>query len=354
MARTITLFAGTAVFALAAVSYVYLNRAESDAPRQSTNDAYTQADFTNVASRLSGVVEQVLVEDNQKVERGDLLAVLDDRDFRIASRNAAAAIAVGKANVEGIRAQIARQGSVIEEARSTVSADDAILVLARSNHLRAVQLSTKGSVTIQALEEAQSALATATASRASHAAALDAAIRQVDILDSQLEAARGSLIQAEASLEEAELKLSYARITAPISGTVGQRSVRTGAYISAGTPLLSLVPLDRLYVRANFRETQLAAVRPGQPVSLQVDALPGITFKGAVESLGPASGASFSPIAPQNATGNFTKIVQRLPVRISLEPGQPGLDLLRVGMSVVPEIRVERPVKGSAESGRQP
>lgn len=147
---------------------------------------------------------------------------------------------------------------------------------------------------------------------------MDAAKRQLDILGSQLEGARASLEQARASLADVSLRLSYSRIVAPISGTIGQKGVRTGAYVTVGTTLLSIVPLDKLYVPANFRETQLARIRAGQTVEITVDALPGRHFKGAVDSLGPASGVSYSAVAPQNATGNFTKVAQRLPVRIRI------------------------------------
>jgi membrane fusion protein (multidrug efflux system) len=162
----------------------------------------------------------------------------------------------------------------------------------------------------------------------------------VDVLKADLEKAAATLAHAEATQAIAELKLSYTRITAPISGTIGQKSLRVGAFVNAGSPLLAIVPLDAVYITANFRETQLARVAVGQIVEIDVDALPGEALRGTVQSLGPASGVSYSAIAPHNATGNFTKIVQRLPVRIRINPDQPGATKLRVGMSVTPRIRV--------------
>lgn len=340
MSRIIKLAVGGLIIAVSAGSYSYFNQPEASASRQSTDDAYMQADFTNVASRVAGVVETVLVEENQAIQQGDVLAILDDRDLRIAIENAQAAVAVNEASLKTLQAQIQRQGALIAEAQAAIDADDAALLLARTNESRLRQLVVKGSGSQQALDEAVSKLSSAMASRSSHVAALDAAKRQLDVFNTQLEGASASLMQATASLDDAKLKLSYTRIVAPISGTVGQKAVRTGAYVPVGTTLLSIVPLDKLYVRANYRETQLARVRAGQEVAIKVDALSDHVFKGTVESLGPASGASYSAIAPQNATGNFTKVVQRLPVRIRIEPGQAGIEGLRVGMSVVPEILI--------------
>ncbi len=159
--------------------------------------------------------------------------------------------------------------------------------------------------------------------------------------DAQLSMQSAGREQAQAAQAAMELKRSYTRITAPIAGTIGQQAIRVGAFIDTGKPLLAIVPLDAVYIAANFRQTQLARVRPGQSVGISVDALPTGKLKGTVESLGPASGVSYSAIAPHNATGNFTKIVQRLPVRISINPGQSTQENLRIGMSVTPTIHIE-------------
>jgi membrane fusion protein (multidrug efflux system) len=190
------------------------------------------------------------------------------------------------------------------------------------------------------MQQAEEQLGIQLANQEKSTAGLQAAKQQVAILKADLEKAWAALAQAQAAQDAADLRLSYTRITAPINGTVGKKSVRNGAFVNVGQPLLAIVPLDAVYITANYRETQLARVRPGQAVDITVDALPGKTLRGTVESLGPASGVSYSAVAPHNATGNFTKIVQRLPVRIRVNPGQSMAEKLRVGMSVTPKIRV--------------
>jgi membrane fusion protein (multidrug efflux system) len=191
------------------------------------------------------------------------------------------------------------------------------------------------------MQKAEEQLRIQLASREKSTAGLQVARQQVAIVKADLEKAWAALAQAKAAQDAADLKLSYTRITAPISGTVGKKSVRTGAFVNIGSPLLAIVPLDAVYITADYRETQLARVRPGQPVDIAVDALPGDTLKGTVQSIGPASGVSYSAVAPHNATGNFTKIVQRLPVRIAVDRGQAMAAKLRVGMSVTPRIHVD-------------
>lgn len=328
---------GTAAIVLA-FAYAHFNKPESEADRQWTNDAYVQADYTNVSSRVSGVISDVLVEDDQWVKEGDVLAILDQRDYKVEADQAEALVGVAEAAVNSTQAQILRQSALIAQARATVDADRAALALASSVAVRQRQLAKNGSSTIQALEQAESSLSAATAVEASHVAAFDAATSQLPILHSDLKGAEAALSKANAARDEAELKLSYTTIKAPISGMIGQKALRKGAFVAMGTTLVSVVPLDEIYIRANYRETQLANVKSGQRVTIEVDAVPGVKLNGAVKSIGAASGLSFAPIAPLNATGNFTKIVQRLPVRIKLEPGQPFLERLRVGMSVAPEI----------------
>jgi membrane fusion protein (multidrug efflux system) len=332
---------GVLVIVAAAAGGFYLyNHAEAASPRQSTDDAYTEADLTVVSPQVSGRIAEVLVEDHQAVRPGDLLAVIDDRDLRVALDSAKAQVLSAQATIDGLEAQIARQTSAIDQADAAVDAGDAALVLARANRTRFRNLARDGSGTVQALQQAHAELQIQEATHQRDKAALAAARQQTDILRADLEKARADLAHAKAAQAAAELNLSYTRITAPVAGVVGQRSVRVGAYVTTGRPLVTLVPLDALYIEANYRETQLARVRPGQAVSFTVDGLPGVTLAGHVESLGPASGVSFSAVPPHNATGNFTKIVQRLPVRIAIDPDQPAARMLRVGMSVIPEIDV--------------
>ena len=327
------------LLAVAIGCVLYLNRPESSASSQSTKDAYVQADFTFVAPQIVGKVDQVFVEENQQVKAGDLLATIDDRDFVVAVDAAKSQVSGANASVASLEARLTQQQNAIHQAQAAVAMDKAELVLARANHERYRNLAADGSGTVQAMQQAQSQLNIRLASQEKNQAGLKAAQQQVAILQAELEKTKAALAQAQAAQAAAELKLSYTRITAPVDGTVGQKSVRVGAFVNTGTPLLAIVPLDAVYIQANYRETQLAHIQIGQTVDIKVDALPGATLKGTVESLGPASGVSYSAIAPHNATGNFTKIVQRLPLRIRVDSGQPEANKLRVGMSVVPTIQ---------------
>lgn len=316
-----------AIVAVALVgAFVILNRSESSAPEQRTDDAYVQADFTVIAPQVAGVITRLAVQENQEVQAGAPLVNIDERDLRIAADSA-------KATADSLQGQLEQQQNMIAQARAMVAASDANLKLAQANRDRFTNLARDGSGTVQARQQAQAAWEIQQATLERDRAGLRAAEQQVAILQANLD-------KAEAAKADADLKLSYATIVAPISGVVAQRKARVGAYTHVGEPLLTLVPLDAVYVEANFRETQLARMRVGQVVDITVDALPGTHLKGSVESLGPASGVSFSAIPAHNATGNFTKIVQRLPVRIRLDPGQDDIRRLRVGMSVRPSIRV--------------
>jgi membrane fusion protein (multidrug efflux system) len=253
---------------------------------------------------------------------------------------AKAQVESAQANIAGLQARLVLQETAIRQAQAAVEADDASFKLAKTNQARYRNLAADGSGTVQALQQAEAQLSIQLAAGEKNLAGLQAARQQVAILRADLEKAKAALAQAQSGQAAAELKLSYTRITAPVGGTIGQKSVRVGAFVNAGKPLLAIVPLDAVYITANFRETQLARVQTGQAVDIEVDALPGEALKGAVESLGPASGVSYSAVAPHNATGNFTKIVQRLPVRIRIDSGQPAAAKLRVGMSVTPKIRI--------------
>ena len=322
--------------------FIYFNRPESSSSTQSTNDAYVQADFTVVAPQISGVVTDVLVEDNQPVDSGDVLAIIDDRDFAVALEAAKAKVTAAQADVENLGFRLVLQESVIRQAEAALAVNSAALSLAQANTERYRTLAADGSGTLQAMQQAEAELNITLASRDRDEAGLQAARQQHNVFNADLERARAALAQAQAAQAAAELQFSYTKIVAPIGGIIGQRSVRVGAFVNAGKPLLAIIPLEDIYITANFRETQLARVQAGQTVEIKVDAFPGEVLKGTVGSLGPASGVSYSPIAPHNATGNFTKIVQRLPVRILIDPGQPVASRLRVGMSVQPEIDVTR------------
>src|SRR6185312_13624485 len=273
--KTVPLLLGAA--AAAALAWYGWSWWEAGRFVQSTDDAYVGGDITPVSPRIAGFIAEVAVTDNQRVKAGDLLVTLDDRDDRAALARAVAAVAAQQADTDYKKA---------------LAAD-----------------------------------------RKSHAA-LEAAERRIEVIDTQRQEAQASLDEATAARDIARLNLGYTEIRAPIDGVVGNRSARLGAYVTPGTQLLSLVPADGLWVDANFKENQIGGLRPGQKVSIAADALPGARFDGVVASLAPATGAQFSIIPPENATGNFTRIVQRVPVRIRLAGAAARLGELRPGLSV--------------------
>lgn len=303
-----------------------------------TNDAYVNADYTLVAPRVSGYVASVNVRDNQQVKAGDLLATLDDRDYRVALENAGANLQISEAKLLSSQAQLEQQQSVIEQAKATLAASEASAQYAGQSAERYNRLYKSGTVAADEQQKASSTLHAASAQVRQNQAALATAMKEVGVLQAAVRQAQADVAAARASVDQARLNLSYTRIVAPVDGMVGQRAVRTGAWVSAGSRLLAVVPLQQAYITANYLETQLVGVHQGQPVTVTVDALPGKRFIGHVDSIAPATGATFSAISPDNATGNYTKVVQRLPVKIVLDSHQPDLAQLRVGMSVITDI----------------
>jgi membrane fusion protein (multidrug efflux system) len=304
---------------------------------ESTDDAYVEADATVVAPKVGGYLRDVLVADNQPVKAGQLLAKIDDRDFLTALDQARANVQAAQADVENLNAGIAQQQAVISQVRATVTVDTASLTFMQQDNDRYATLADKGAGSVQMAQQALSRRDVARATLQRDAAAVEAAERQSDVLKAQLAKAGAVLAQDRALQRQAELNLDYTNITAPINGTVGNRSLRVGQLVQAGTQLMALVPLNDVYVVANFKETQLTDVRAGQPVSIAVDTFPGVAVRGRVDSVAPASGQQFALLPPDNATGNFTKIVQRIPVKITLDDG-PLAGQLRPGMSVIPTI----------------
>jgi membrane fusion protein (multidrug efflux system) len=305
---------------------------------ESTDDAYVQADYTTIAPKVSGYIADVKVEDNQPVKAGDVLAVIDDRDFKTALDQAKADVASAKAEVDNIAAQLEQQQSVIQQAQAAILSDQAGVKFAQLDYQRYHALTATKATSVQDEQRAQTVLDQQNASLQRDRAALSAAKQQVAVLTTAKAKAETQVKRLEAVQEQAELNLGYTTITAPIDGTVGARSLRTGQYVQAGTQLMAVVPLHAVYVVANFKETQLADVKTGQPVEIEIDGLPGITVKGKVDSLAPASGLEFALLPPDNATGNFTKIVQRIPVKIVLQVDDALLGRLRPGMSAEPVI----------------
>ncbi|MBK4726446.1 HlyD family secretion protein [Pantoea agglomerans] len=305
-----------------------------------TDDAVIAADYTLVAPKVSGYIRTVNVTDNQQVQAGDVLATIDDRDYRVALETANANLQVSEAKRSSIEAQLEQQKATIAQTEAAVSASQATLNYAGQNADRYRRLLKSGTATADEQQKSSSTMLSAAAQVKQSQAAVLAARKEVAVLQASVKQADADIAAMQASVDQAQLNLSYTQIIAPISGSVGQRAVRQGAWVAAGTRLLAVVPLQQSYVVANFLETQLAHVTQGQAVSVTVDALPGVTLRGHVDSIAPATGSTFAAITADNATGNYTKVVQRLPVKIVLEPGQSDLPRLRVGMSVVPELEM--------------
>jgi len=319
---------------------------------ESTDDAYVQADSTIIAPKVSGYLSQVLVTDNQPVKAGQLLARIDDRDFRTALDQTQADVAASEAEVHNLDAQLALQQPMIEQRSADVAAAEANLKFAQEEQTRYDQLMKSGSGTVQHAQQTDAALREKTAQLQHDKSALLAARRRVDVLTTARARADAQLAHARAVEEQAALNLSYTQIIAPVDGTVGARTLRVGQFVQAGTQLMAVVPLEAVYVVANFKETQLTNVRNGQPVELEVDSFHGTRLRGHVDSLSPASGLEFALLPPDNATGNFTKIVQRVPVKITLDDHRLA-GLLRPGMSVEPTVDTKATVIAEREANKQ-
>jgi membrane fusion protein, multidrug efflux system len=316
---------------------------------ESTDDAYVKADSTIISPKVSGYIAQVLVADNQPVKAGQLLAGIDDRDFRAALDQAHADVAASEAAVRNLDAQLALQQPIIEQETADVAAAEANLKFAREEQARYDGLMKSGSGTIQRAQQTDAALRASSAQLQHSKSGLLAAERKVDVLTTERAKAVAQLDRARAVEAQAALNLSYTQIKAPVDGTVGARSLRVGQYVQAGTQLMAVVPLDAVYVVANFKETQLTHVRNGQPVQICIDSFHGTTLKGHVDSLSPASGLEFALLPPDNATGNFTKIVQRVPVKIVLDDHS-LTGLLRPGMSAEPTVNTKATVLAEREA----
>jgi membrane fusion protein (multidrug efflux system) len=317
-----------AIFAVAVLYTIF--RPRSDVR---TDDAYVMVHYATIAPRISGQVATVPVDDNDVVKTGQVLATLDPRDNETAVASAEAAVARDRSLSDETSANVSRQPSIIEEQQAAVASARAGLAFAQADARRFGNLAVTGAGTTREHQQADATLQQGQASLDSAEASLEAARRQLDVLKAQRSATEAAVKADQAQLEQARLNLSYTQIRAPIDGMVGERSVQVGNYVAPGTTLMTVVPLDQVYIEANYLEVNLLHVRSGQPVTIHLDAYD-IDLKGTVDSVPPASGAAFAPIAPNNATGNFTKIVQRLPVKIVVTPGQPLAKLLRVGLSV--------------------
>jgi membrane fusion protein (multidrug efflux system) len=332
------LLMGAAAIALAGASWYGYDYWTVGQYLVSTDDAYVKADNTTIAPKVSGYLDRVQVGDNEHVKAGQVLARIDDRDFRVALDQARADVAAANATVTSKRAQLDVQQAVIAAAKATIDVDNAAKVFAEQENKRYGDLAKTGYGSVQNAQQAQARDAGADAAIQRDTANLASALKQVELLKAEIVQASAAAARAAALQHQAELNLGYTTIVSPIDGVVGNRTLRVGQYVQAGTQLMSIVPAEGAYVVANFKETQLTHVRAGQQVEIEVDTFPGQVVHGHVDSIAPASGQEFALLPPDNATGNFTKVVQRIPVKIALDAETHSAITLRPGMSVIPTI----------------
>lgn len=317
---------------------------------ESTDDAYVQADYTTISPKVSGYIAAVPVSDNESVTVGQILARIDDRDFKTALDQAKADVSTAAANIKNIDAQIALQKALVDEANANIDSDKAAATFAKEDYDRYHVLVTEQSIAVQRYQQALSNYQQKTAALHRDQSALDAAKQKISVLQAQKATAQAQLQHNTAVEHQAELNLGYTTIRSPIDGMVGARSLRVGQFVQAGTSLMAVVPLQAVFVIANFKETQLTHVRRGEPVDIDIDTFPGSHIEGHVDSLAPASGLTFALLPPDNATGNFTKIVQRIPVKITVDPDASLIGRLRPGMSVEPTIDTKQTVLADERS----
>ncbi|MDD7805104.1 MAG: HlyD family secretion protein [Endozoicomonas sp. (ex Botrylloides leachii)] len=308
---------------------------------QTTNDAYIEADKLTISSKLPGFIQSGWIKDNEPVIKNALLARIEDKDYRANLQLALANVESAKANISNVRAQLILQNSLIKEAKSAISADEATLVQATDDVKRYTRLSGSGFSSERDLESAVVARKAAEAALVSAKATFQSKKEQKKVLDASLQQAMADLSARKASLSKAKADINSTMIHAPEDGIIAQRLAHNGEYVGAGTPLFSLVDMNTVWVVANFKETQVEHIKPGLPVTIEVDSFSDHPITGYVDSLVPGSGAEFSILPPENATGNFTKVVQRIPVKIVIPKGQGLSGYLRPGMSVVVTINTK-------------
>ena len=334
----IPLFAVIVALAFVALATLRFDEWVGNATIQTTNDAYVRAELTRLSSRVAGEVLTVAVTDFQRVKAGDLLIQIDPADYEAQVAQAEANVAAAQAALDNLANQVELQYATIAQAQAARLSAEALEIEARQEQERQQSLSQTESGTRQRFEQAVAAYAKAQADVRASRAVIAAQQHQLEVLQGTRKQRAADVAAAKATLAGAKLKLGYTKITAPFDGVVGERQVQPGDYVNIGTNLINVVPLPNVYVIANYKETQLTHVAPGQPVEITVDSFPRETLRGKVERIAPATGAQVALLPPDNATGNFTKVVQRIPVRIQLDDGQPLLARLVPGMSVVTRI----------------
>lgn len=312
----------------------YLGNQSYGKYQQSTNDAYIQADSVVVAPKIGGYIDRVFVTENQSVRAGQPLALLDPRDYRAQASQVQAQIEASRATADTVRAQVGEQQAALTQAQAQLNAAQSDVAFAAQQVGRYEPLAETGAESRERLAQLRNQFKQAQAQAATRRAAVLAAQRRFGTLDAQIEQALSQARAGRAQLEAANVNVESTTLRASISGRVGDLAVRVGQFVQPGTRLMTIVPVNQIYVEANFKETQVGLMRVGQPATIEVDALPGVELRGKVASFAPGTGAQFSILPPQNATGNFTKIVQRIPVRIAIEASPEVRRLLSPGMSV--------------------
>ncbi|MCD1606404.1 HlyD family secretion protein [Stutzerimonas kunmingensis] len=332
-ARTVVLMLGVALVGILAILYAW-RLPPFTSGIVTTENAYVRGQITVLAPQVNGYVSEALVEDFQAVEQGQALIRIDDRIYRQKVAQARAELAARQFELDNVVQALASDQATLASRRAEIGAAKAEFDRARADELRVNELSERGSVSVRERDQIRATARSAAANVKRSEAAIQIAEESLKATGVSKGGLQAQVALAEASLRLAEIDLANTLIKAPRGGQVSQVTVRLGQYVSAGSQLLYLVP-RQLWIIANYKETQIHHMRVGQPVTFDIDALDGATLTGRVERLAPATGSEFSVLAPDNATGNFTKVVQRLPVRIAINAEQPLAERLRPGLSVV-------------------
>jgi membrane fusion protein, multidrug efflux system len=333
--RTLIFLVAVAVLVIIATRW---NRWEGSADWQSTDDAFLQADLTPVASKVAGYVKNIPVEDFDHVHAGEVLAEIVDDDYRAVVAQINAAIVSAGAQVDALKAQRQLQDANVRAAKATGAVTTANIEQNARDLSRQERLLKSGSSSTEASERLQTTRAQLAAQLEQNRAQISAASRQIDVLAAQTAQAEAAVNAQKANLQAAQLNLTYTRILAPQDGVIGQRQIKPGQYVGVGTQITTLTPLPNVWVIANYKETQLTRMRVGQPAEITVDTFPGRKLRGHVLAFSPGAGSQFALLPPDNATGNFTKVVQRIAVKIVIDDTDGLTDVLRPGMSVVARV----------------
>ena len=333
--RTLIFLVAVAVLVIIATRW---NRWEGSADWQSTDDAFLQADLTPIASKVAGYVKNIPVQDFDRVHAGEVLAEIVDDDYRAVVAQINAAIASAGAQVDALKAQRQLQDANIRAAKATAAVTTANIEQNARDLSRQERLLKSGSSSTEASEKLQTIRAQLAAQLEQNRAQISAASHQIDVLDAQTVQAEAAVNAQKANLQAAQLNLTYTRILAPQDGVIGQRQIKPGQYVGVGAQITTLTPLPNVWVIANYKETQLTRMRVGQPAEITVDTFPGRKLRGHVLAFSPGAGSQFALLPPDNATGNFTKVVQRIAVKIVVDDTDGLTDVLRPGMSVVARV----------------